>query len=40
MFFEEEKPVRPRVFAADPKLVVNRERALEIAGVAGISGAT
>jgi hypothetical protein len=40
MFFEEEKPVRSRVFAADPKLVVNRERALEIAGVAGIGGAT
>jgi hypothetical protein len=29
-----------RVFAADPKLVVNRERTLEIAGVAGIGGAT
>jgi hypothetical protein len=39
VFFQECEAVRMRVFAADPKLVLNRTRTLEVTGVAGVGGA-
>jgi hypothetical protein len=38
VFFQESEAVGMRVFAAYPKLVLDRTRTLEVTGVAGVSG--
>ena len=40
VFFEKDEPASMGILAANPKLILNRAGALEVAGIAGIGGTT